>query len=208
MRGDGSEFLRAPDFGFEETYIDRVPGFGTVGDDKGSGVVQWTTHGMSGARTNVATLSLRGGKGELGATLYSERILYAAVYDAKANDLLMSVEFPGGLVGGPVPAFLDLATGEYQVLSDPFRSPGFQPQSSRYVVYAGLYGPFARVVDTGACLNVRATPSLTGEVLDCAADGVLLVHDFETADADGITWLRVRTPGGTIGWAASGFLEY
>lgn len=208
LRGDGSEFLHAPDFGFEETYIDRVLGVGTVGDDKGSGVVQWTTHSLGDARTNVAPISLRGGAAGLGPPLYSRRITYAAAYDPKANGLLMSVEFPGGLVGGPVPAFLDLETGEYQVFSDPFRSPGFQPQSARYVVYAGRYGPFARVVDTGACLNVRAAPSLTGEVLDCAADGVLLVHDFETADADGITWLRVSTPGGTIGWAATGFLEY
>jgi hypothetical protein len=63
------------------------------------------------------------------------------------------------------------------------------------------------VVDTGACLNVRAEPGPAAPVLTCAADGVLLQDSGETQEADGATWRRVITPSGIEGWASSRYLE-
>lgn len=68
-------------------------------------------------------------------------------------------------------------------------------------------GPFARVVNTGSCLNIRDAPSLDSNVLTCATDGVLLRDQGETAETDGVTWARVVTPVGVEGWAATVYLE-
>jgi hypothetical protein len=81
------------------------------------------------------------------------------------------------------------------------------PFSGRNYVRAVLQGPFARVVDTGSCLNVRAEPGMTADVLACAADGVLLRDTGESREVDGATWRRVATPAGIEGWASEEFLE-
>jgi hypothetical protein len=71
-----------------------------------------------------------------------------------------------------------------------------------------MRGPFARVSAPGSCVNVRTTPGVSSESLDCAADGVLLADLGDTGDADGQTWRRVRTPAGVEGWAADQYLEH
>ena len=108
---------------------------------------------------------------------------------------------------GAVPAFLDLDSGRYRVVAEPFATADFQPVSGRHILHAVQIGPFARVVNTGSCLRVRAEPSLSSQTLDCLADGVLLQASGEARDADSITWLRVMTPGGVQGWASTVFLE-
>jgi hypothetical protein len=67
---------------------------------------------------------------------------------------------------------------------------------------------FAKVAGAGDCLNVRATPGPTSEVLGCFADGVLLGTNGEQVTAEGRTWLNVRTPDGRDGVAAAEFLRY
>jgi hypothetical protein len=75
-------------------------------------------------------------------------------------------------------------------------------------VVAAQTGPFARVVNTGSCLNIRGAPSLDSNVITCAADGVLLRDQGETAEVgDGVAWVRVTTPSGAAGWAAAVYLE-
>jgi SH3-like domain-containing protein len=67
-------------------------------------------------------------------------------------------------------------------------------------------GPFVRVSTPEDCLNVRATPSTTGEILACYADGVLLPLRDAAVIADGNEWLGVRAPDGRECWAAARYL--
>ena len=106
---------------------------------------------------------------------------------------------------GYLPALFDLDAGQLRPLKQPFLDPPFQYQRNH--IQAVQHGPFARVVNTGACLNVRADPGVVAPVLACAADGVLLRDTGETREVDGTTWLRVVTPSGAEGWASTQYLE-
>jgi hypothetical protein len=104
---------------------------------------------------------------------------------------------------GARPALIDLEAG----LIHPFRTLFEPPNDIVNNILAAQQGPFARVVNTeGTCLNIRAEPG-AGQVLDCAAEGVLLRDLGQTADVQGITWLRVTTPAGIEGWASGEYLE-
>jgi hypothetical protein len=117
---------------------------------------------------------------------------------------LLPTPEPGTYVMNSVPAIFDLSTGEAHPLAGPFHE---LPLSGRNYVRAVLHGPFARVADTGSCLNVRAEPGAAADVLTCAADGVLLRDTGEKREVDGTTWRRVVTPAGVEGWADSQYLE-
>jgi len=117
---------------------------------------------------------------------------------------LLPAPEPGSYFINFVPVVFDLEAGEAHPLAGPFHEP---PLFGRNYVRLVLQGPFARVVDTGSCLNVRAEPGRTAAVLACAADGVLLRDTGETREVDGATWRRVVTPSGVEGWASSQFLE-
>ena len=66
----------------------------------------------------------------------------------------------------------------------------------------------ARVVNTGSCLNVRASPEEGAPVLACIQDGAWLRHTGETRPGGDITWLEVITPSGARGWASTAYLEW
>jgi len=106
---------------------------------------------------------------------------------------------------GILPALIDLDAGLIHPITDPFLGPDWK--GGRSLVRAVLPGPFARVVETGSCLNVRAEPGMAADVLACAADGVLLRDTAETQVADGSTWLRVVTPSGVEGWVSTQYLQ-
>lgn len=89
----------------------------------------------------------------------------------------------------------------------PVAAPAAANESSYIVLVSVVGGPFARVDTPGSCLNVRPQPSTAGESLGCFADGVMLYDLDETADAGGITWLRVETPDRREGWASLEFIE-
>ncbi len=99
-----------------------------------------------------------------------------------------------------LPALIDLGAGRVQPISDPFLD-----RYGRNNVLAVVEGPFARVVDTGSCLNIRAAD---GQVLDCAADGVLLRDKGETGEIRDVTSRHVVTPGGIEGWASTANLGF
>jgi hypothetical protein len=117
---------------------------------------------------------------------------------------LLPTQEPGSYMNNFVPVILDLESGEARPLAGPFHEP---PLVGRNYVRAVLRGPFARVVDTDSCLNVRAEPAMSGTVLACAADGVLLQDTGETRDVEGASWHRVVIPVGVEGWASEEFLE-
>ena len=113
---------------------------------------------------------------------------------------------------GYLPALFDLDARQIHPVPRPFLDPPFW--NGRNGIQAVLHGPFARVVNTGACLNVRAEPAMAAAGLACAAaglacaaDGVLLQDTGETREVDGTTWRRVVTPAGVEGWASSQYLE-
>jgi len=122
---------------------------------------------------------------------------------------LLPTPEPGHYAMNFVPAIFDLEAGEAHPLAGPFQE---LPLSGRNYIRAIVHGPFARVVDTGACLNVRAEPAMAepamaASVLACAADSVLLRDTGETREVEGTAWRRVVTPAGVEGWASSQYLE-
>jgi hypothetical protein len=117
---------------------------------------------------------------------------------------LLPTPEPGGYLNNFVPVIIDLEDGEAHPMAGPFHE---LPLSGRNYIRAVLHGPFARVVNTGSCLNVRAAPGMAAPVLTCAADGVLLRDTSGTREVDGVTWRRVWTLAGSEGWASSQYLE-
>jgi len=105
-----------------------------------------------------------------------------------------------GLDPGPPnrPVLIDIGTGEMQAINEVDA-----PQLGRGLVRLFFKGPFARVIDTGSCLNLRQAPDANAPVPDCMADGVLVTDLGQTNGG----WVRVRTPAGLEGWASERFLE-
>jgi hypothetical protein len=102
-----------------------------------------------------------------------------------------------------VPVVVDLERGIMQPLRPFF---DVQVPISRNLITAVQRGPFARVVNTGSCLNVRREPQLDGRVIDRFSEGVLLrdiSHGLVYADE----WVQVVVPGGEVGWANAQYLE-
>ncbi len=119
------------------------------------------------------------------------------------------VTVPAGEWFRGVPAIIDFETG----IASPIAKfvPFLAGKAGGPWPIALARGPFARVVlGAGECLNLRDAPALTGRALTCAAGGTLLTFPSRqtvTSD-DGIRWLKVTTPAGVTGWAATGYLEY
>jgi hypothetical protein len=56
-------------------------------------------------------------------------------------------------------------------------------------------------------LNLRASPGRSAAVVEQLSEGTLLEPLGPAQDADDLTWLLAREPGGSEGWAATGFLD-
>jgi hypothetical protein len=190
LRGDGSQIL-------------------TLGQ---GGWVQDIVPDASGERLAVASLNRLGVFSRDGRPITAFSSSHAPEVAGWLSDTLVvgNVGVPGELLPAPepgsviVPAIFDLEAGEAHPILHPFLD---QPRRFSYIVRAVLHGPFARVVNTGSCLNVHAEPDPTAAALTCAADGVLLRDAGETREVDSATWRRVVTPAGEEGWASSQFLE-
>jgi hypothetical protein len=199
---DGTEFFAAPLGG--DAYVQGVTGPFTA-TDKGSALVEWSSSALLVSPTTyVATIEMVAGGAVMDSTFSTERILSLGWYDPKNGRAMISIDSDDLDPFGPIPALLDLSTGQYQHISE-FDTD--EETFGRRIVNAVQLGPFARVVNTGSCLNIRLAPSLTAEIADCAADGVLLTDAGEATEADGVTWARVTTPAGFQGWASTAFLE-
>lgn len=100
-------------------------------------------------------------------------------------------------------SMLDLADGVlYPIRGD------LLPAARTLAPVAVQTGPFARVVNTRSCLNLRSSPGLDAPKVACLADGVLLRHASVAVTNQDVEWLQVTAPDGTEGWAATEFLEY
>lgn len=105
------------------------------------------------------------------------------------------------------PAWIDLHTGEINLLELYGPAFGSGYDSQRNVIRLVEPGPYVRVTGAGDCLNVREAPSTTAPVIACFADNVLLRNLNAEQQADGVTWWKVQTPSGQTGWASREFLE-
>jgi hypothetical protein len=137
--------------------------------------------------------------GFIGSVLVDDRFLYAAIR---------------GRVCTAHPAWIDVEGGRVHPFYDPFAEIGFLSGSLRVV--AVQKGPFARLVGTESCLNIRGEPSTFATVLGCVADGVLLRipgnRDVPAMGPGGRRepldgFIEVITPDGTSGFAHVGYLS-
>lgn len=158
-------------------------------------------------------LSLANSAGEITQMInFGDRMVFMGGW-LTAGQLIVTADFPRDqletpaveLYAGAMPAVLDLESGNLRPISIPFTNSEFQQGRSRIV--ATVRGAFARVVNTGACLNIRSEPSTDAEIVGCLADNVLLLDTGETARAGDVTWLRVVAPLGLEGWASVAYLD-
>ena len=102
--------------------------------------------------------------------------------------------FPAAILFGPDPVVAVLDQG-------PFTA---NEGRNRLIARRGAN---LRVASDDGCVNVRAGPTITAEVLACYADGVLLGGLGPSEAADVFTWLSVATIDGQTGWIAEQFVE-
>jgi hypothetical protein len=193
LRSDGSQILTVSQ---GETVRDHV---------------QHIVPDASGERLAVGSLKLIGVFSHDGRPISLFSLMNGAVGAWLSDTLVVGKAYvPGELLPTPeqgfvvLPTIFDLESGEAHPILHPFLD---QPLRHSYIVRAVQRGPFARVVNTGGCLNVRQDPGATAATLACAADGVLLRDTGETREVDGGVWVRVVTPAGVEGWASAQYLE-
>jgi hypothetical protein len=207
LNSDGSLFFQPPDEG--RAFYN--PNFMYASDPGGrSALLLWDLREGPGNRFAIGQLDTSENEAIIVRQWEIEGYLWTIGWWSFKDDIaVVSIVPPGGGYSSPRPAIVDLAAGIYSLIPGPFLSPERPDYSAlgRTAVQAVQTGPFARVTGTNSCLRVRAAPSLSGEVLDCMVDGVLLTDLEDTVDADGQTWARVMTPGGVQGWASAGYLE-
>ncbi|MGE3075249.1 MAG: SH3 domain-containing protein [Dehalococcoidia bacterium] len=111
---------------------------------------------------------------------------------------------PGGAdyLGPGIPAIIDFGTGVVTPIAEFVDQIGAKA-GGPIPLFVQL-GGFAIVKTGGDCLNIRETPALSGTILGCYADRVILA--MGGAEPSG-TWLPVLTPDGQQGWASAEFLE-
>lgn len=158
-------------------------------------------------------LSLLDGSGRLIRTYEYARFLLLAPVGLDKGLAIGNADFDVSHLPDGAPNYLsaifDLGAGTVSPILDPFADPDF-PRGRNHIVGV-MRGFFSRVQTPGSCLNVRAEPSLSASILECAADRVLLRgigqrHAGETVEAEGVTWLHVLAPDGVEGWADTAFL--
>jgi hypothetical protein len=185
---------------------DAAPGYpvtlvGSVTGEKSSAVLQW--YGGDQASPGYAYIAeLSPGKDT--TDLYTEQIVYLGGWLPKRNQAVISIDGQGPQ---PYPALLDMSTGEFSVITNPFNGgESVDADTGRDIVVGAAEGPFVEVKGTDSCLNVRAEPSMSGEVRTCVYDHGILQYLGDTQTAEGSDWLRVMTLTGTQGWVSKEFL--
>jgi hypothetical protein len=211
---DGTLYFQPPDGG--QAYYNTVAGY--LGTGKASTLLYWQIPGPLPRpngyidRWGIGLVEEQDGDPQLVQQWEIDGYLWTiGSWSSKNYRAFVSFypEDPSSTYESPRPALIDFDAGVYYMIPRPFESgdrPGYS-SLGRTAVHAVQTGPFSRIINTGSCLRVRAEPSLSGQVLDCLADGVLLQDMGETREADGATWLSVVTPGRRQGWASIAFLE-
>lgn len=153
-------------------------------------------------RTYVATL----GQDRKVETVHYWEGSSLAIHQAITPTLLLGSIFADESRGSPTSAatgyravLIDLETGVAHSIRD--LPSGRVPAFAEFTVP----GPFGRVTADGDCRSVRAEPSEDAFVLDCLHDDTLLRYQEIEKEAEGRTWVVVRTPAGNPGWIPGEF---
>jgi len=207
---DGALVAQLPD---SSPQVDQV-----LGGDLQIGklvVPYWAQAGRSvGQDIAVFALVEVGAPWQLEAHLHHDSLFRVGAWDSKSGRLWGTSTLIGdwnepGV--SPRPILVMVEDGVMYPVPEPFRSDLFSPQHFFYSVLALQNGPFAKVVNTGSCLNMRIAPNESAEVLECVADGVLLTEfsgpGIDVAPYDHSAWQFVVTPLGKGGWASTDYLE-
>lgn len=182
--------------------------------DKADFIVGWNWPRTTAEQAYFVSLVMA--EGFINATYEYPRFFLPGV-DLKKGLFAGNAEIDPSLLPGPLPeghfAYLPVMIDTDQNVVRPFfslLSDADFPRGRNQIV-AAQPGEFARVVNTGSCLNIRAEPTESAVVLECVADNVLL-RDIEKAS--GLIsytpvpgWVEVQTPSGNHGWATSQYLE-
>jgi len=173
-------------------------------DDKGSALVTWVDQLPFTGIHHLSVLDFSEAAPVAVTSVWSDLLVYPAWWSPEDMVALATIdvhlpELLGG-IQGPYITQVDLETGD-------FRPVNTGINLGRNLLQAVQAGPFARVSGTNSCLNIRAEPSITGQVLACMADDVLLTDSGESQTIDGVTWVRVTTLAHNQGWAAATYLE-
>jgi hypothetical protein len=214
---DGRVFFKVPFLDSPYYYHNQILG-GFSGLEKGTAFVYWRLPIPYPPPSDyhdafaLALLDVGGGSTRIVRQWQIDNFVAYVGWLAPAKDdariILTLADYSANSTRSPLPAIVDLNAGTFNLIKGPFVTDT-PPYSvfGRTFVRAVQTGPFARVVNTGSCLNIRTSASSSGDVLTCAADGVLLRANDQTTTADGLEWLRVTSPAGQQGWASTQFLE-
>ncbi len=168
----------------------QIVAYQPLGDTQNTGALSWMS-----AKNEVYELYV--GKLVDGAltTAFSAPVSGVQIGGSIGSDIVLATVDPPPNGGNPVPgralALVDLDTGEVRIISDPF-------EAGRNWVEATFAGPFARIVNTGDCLNIRESPTVDAHAIACLPDGVLLKVLGPSENGR----LYVQMPDGATGWAA------
>jgi hypothetical protein len=150
------------------------------------------------------TFAADGFCGQPGSWLDADTVV--ATYYFRMVDLPSPAGSPDSRGTRLLPAVIDLKTRTIHPILEPFTSTS-PYVNGRNTVLAVVQGPFARVANTGSCLNLRTEPRADAPVLACAADNVLLrLLGRDETSADGQAWTLVAMPDGEDGWVSPDFI--
>ncbi|MBI5283755.1 MAG: SH3 domain-containing protein [Chloroflexi bacterium] len=161
---------------------------------------------LTGPRLRIGierTFLAEGSIGQSGGWLDPDTLI--GTYEFHDADLPTHGAPVQGTGSRPLPATFDLKTGTIHPILEPFLSEAPYAHGRNFVL-AVIRGPFARVVNTGSCLNLRSEPRPDASAKTCAADNVLLRLLGEEESAGDITWFLAAMPDGTDGWVSSKFV--
>jgi hypothetical protein len=182
--------------------------------DGGDFIVGWNWPRSTGEQAYFASLVYA--EGFITQSYEYPRFFLPGVYLPKGliagNAEVDQALLPGSVPEGHftyLPAVIDLDQRVVRPLFSVLSHPDF-PKGRNQIV-AAQPGDFARVVNTGSCLNVRSEPGESAPVLECVHDGVLL-RDIEKASrlvsyTPVAGWVEVQTASGSHGWASTEYLE-
>ena len=130
-------------------------------------------------------------------------VVFSGIHDGQRREVLaFFAETPGG-----TPIIVQTWTG---VIPDTERELILRDGGDLFdlgFIHPVVPSGFARVANTGSCLNVRSNPGTNAAILVCLSDGTLIRDAGETRNVGSDVWLRVITPNGAEGWAITTFLK-
>jgi len=69
------------------------------------------------------------------------------------------------------------------------------------------YNPFQFAAITGKSVNLRVQPSLKSQVVEVLSFDIVEVTDGRAIKAEGVTWLKIKSPNGEEGFVSDKFIQ-